>query len=102
MAGRGDVGDADRHTIVEQVEDLADEDAGVERERLARFDHNVEVGLRAHPLPEGDEVVGLRFGAGDGMDAAGMDSFAGWASREEDGREQRWGRRWEDVREQGG
>src|SRR3546814_6951789 len=48
MAGRRDVGDTYGHAIVEQVEYLADQDAGIEGDRLAGFDHHVAVGRRAH------------------------------------------------------
>src|SRR3546814_2253422 len=73
MACGGDIGDADRDAIVEQVEDFADENAGVERDRFAGLDHHVAVGLGAHPFQEGDEVARLIIGAGDVVTAAEID-----------------------------
>src|SRR3546814_16321677 len=75
MAGRRDVGDTYGHAIVEQVEYLADQDAGIEGDRLAGFDHHVAVGRRAHLSQQGDQIVALIIGARDMVAAAEIDPF---------------------------
>src|SRR3546814_939864 len=75
MAGRRDVGDTYGHAIVEQVEYLADQDAGIEGDRLAGFDHHVAVGRRAHLSQKGDQIVDLIIGARDMVAAAEIDPF---------------------------
>src|SRR3546814_12207539 len=75
MAGRRDVGDTYGHAIVEQVEYLADQDAGIEGDRLAGFDHHVAVGRRAHLPQKGDKIVDLIIGARDMVAAAEIDPF---------------------------
>ena len=75
MAGRRDVGDADGHAVVEHVQHLADQDAGVQRHGLARLqiDPNPVPGLQiAH---EGDQIVGLIVGAGDVVPPAQVQPF---------------------------
>ena len=75
VAGGRDVGNPDRHAIVEQVEDFADEYPGVERDRFAGLDHNLAARRDAHHLQEGDKVVDLVVGARHMMAAAEVDPF---------------------------
>src|SRR3546814_769288 len=74
-AGRRDVGDTYGHAIVEQVEYLADQDAGIEGDRLAGFDHHVAVGRCAHLSQKGDQIVELIIGAREMVAAAQIDPF---------------------------
>ncbi len=75
VAGGRYVSDGDRHAVVDDVQDFADQDASVERHRLARFDVEFKAGLNLDPLEEGDQIIDLIVGAGDMMAAAEVQPF---------------------------
>src|SRR3546814_2853868 len=75
VAGGGDVGDRDGHAVVDDVQDFADQYAGVQSHGFARFDIEFQARLRFDPLEEGDQQVGLVIGAGDMVAAAEVQPF---------------------------
>ena len=70
VAGGGDVGDRQRHPVPMAIEDRADQDPGIERHRLARFEIQLAPGLDFNRLEEIDQLVALVIGAGDVVAAA--------------------------------
>ena len=70
MAGGGNIGHRQRHPVPARIEYGADEDAGIERHRLARFKVYVAARPGAHLLQEIDQLIALVIGAGDMMPTA--------------------------------
>src|SRR3546814_19150742 len=65
VAGGGNVGDRDGHAVVDDVQDFADQYAGVQSHGFARLDIEFQVRLSFDQLAEGDKQVGRVIGAGD-------------------------------------
>ena len=65
VAGRADIGDADRHFVEHRVQQRADEDSRIERHRLARFEDDLRAGIFGGVLEKLHQFLALVIGTGD-------------------------------------